>query len=327
MLQSFGCWLVTRCLSKVLVSRTVKPLSILVYHRVLSESDPFREGVPSASEFDWQMRLLSRFFTPLSLDDALEALASDDLPSNAVCVTFDDGYRDNLTLALPILKKYQVPATVFVATGFLDNGRMWNDTVIEAFRVCQGNTISVPSLGLVEESIMSVRERCRLAERVIREIKHQSPIQRQKKVKALEKLVGASRLPNDLMLDAEGVIALHRQGVEIGAHTVTHPILSSLELDQASVELEQSRLELESITGAPIKYFAYPNGVLGKDFQEEHRQLAKEQNFVAAVTTEWGVSDRSTDPWLLRRFTPWDKSPLKFAIRMVMNMTRRNDAY
>ncbi len=327
MWQSLGCWLVTRCLSKFVIFRAAKPLSILVYHRVLPEQDPFREGIPSVNEFDWQMRLISRFFTPLSLDDALEALANNSLPSNAVCVTFDDGYRDNLTLALPVLKKHQVPATIFVATGFLDNGRMWNDTVIEAFRMYEEDTISLPSLGLVEESLNSISERCQLAERVIREIKHQSPKQRQEKVAALEKLVGASRLPNDLMLDREGVIELHRQGVEIGAHTVTHPILSSLELDQASVELEQSRLQLESITGAPIKYFAYPNGVLGKDFREEHRQLAKEQNFAAAVTTEWGVSDCLTDLWLLRRFTPWDKSPLKFAIRMVMNMTRRNDVY
>lgn len=327
MLESIGCWLVTRVLPKVVLLTTKKPLSILVYHRVLSEQDLFREGVPSVTEFDWQMRLISRFFTPLSLDDALEALENNNLPNNAVCITFDDGYRDNLTLALPILKKHQIPATVFVSTGFLDNGRMWNDTIIEAFRVYQGETITVPSLGLVDEPIVSLQDRCRLAERVIKNVKYLKPKDRQEIVLTLERIVGESNLPSNLMLDRKGVFELHRQGIEIGAHTVTHPIFSSLTLDQANIEIEQSRLDLESITGAPIKYFAYPNGVFDKDFQEEHRLLVKNQNFLAAVTTNRGVSNNLTDPWLLRRFTPWDKSPLKFAIRLVMNMTRNTRTY
>ncbi len=320
MLESLGCWFVTQCISRVLVPKAAKPLSILVYHRVLSEPDPFREGVPSVDEFDCQMRLISRYFTPLALDDAVDAMANNTLPRNAVCVTFDDGYRDNLTLALPILKKYHVPATVFVATGFLDSGRMWNDTVIEALRTYEGDTLTVPQLELFEAPTADVEQRCELAAQIITDIKHLDPRDRELRVKALECAVGEGRLPKTLMLDRQGVAELHSQGVEIGAHTVTHPILSTLALDQASQELDQSRRQLESITGAPVKFFAYPNGVPGKDFLEEHHLLVKSQEFKAAVTTEWGVSNFLTDPWLLRRFTPWDKSPLKFAMRMILNM-------
>jgi hypothetical protein len=108
-------------------------LSILIYHQVLAEPDPMRPSEPTAEVFEWQMRLLRDYFTPLSLDNALHHLKHNTLPANAVCVTFDDGYLNNLTVAEPILAKYAIPATVYVATGFSTGSNMWNDRLIHLF--------------------------------------------------------------------------------------------------------------------------------------------------------------------------------------------------
>ena len=108
-------------------------LSILIYHQVLAEADPMRPTEPTAAIFDWQMRLLRDYFTPLSLDQALDHLKHNTLPANAVCVTFDDGYVNNLSVAEPILAKYAIPATVYVATGFSHGSNMWNDRLMYLF--------------------------------------------------------------------------------------------------------------------------------------------------------------------------------------------------
>jgi len=93
-------------------------LSILIYHQVLDSPDPMRPGTPDAHSFHWQMQLLRRHFRPLSLDRATRLLRAGALPPRSVCVTFDDGYRNNLDIAAPILRQFDLPATVFVATSF-----------------------------------------------------------------------------------------------------------------------------------------------------------------------------------------------------------------
>src|SRR5690242_15121760 len=102
-------------------------LSILVYHRVVAEPDPLVPEQVCAREFDLQLTVLGRWFTVLSLREAAARLRSGTLPMRSACVTFDDGYADNATIALPILRRRGVPATFFLATGFIDGGRMWND--------------------------------------------------------------------------------------------------------------------------------------------------------------------------------------------------------
>ena len=109
-------------------------LSILIYHRVLAETDPIFPSEPTSSGFDRQMVMLKNVFNVLPLHEAVMCLKAGTLPARAACITFDDGYADNLTLATPILKKHGLPATFFIATAYLNGGRMFNDTVIEAIR-------------------------------------------------------------------------------------------------------------------------------------------------------------------------------------------------
>src|SRR6267143_1774593 len=123
-------------------------LSILIYHRVIAEADPLVPGEVCAREFDWQLTVLGRWFRVLPLLEAVARLRNGELPVRAACVTFDDGYADNVTTALPILRRHGVPATFFLATAFINGGRMWNDTVIETVRRAPGNALDARPVGL-----------------------------------------------------------------------------------------------------------------------------------------------------------------------------------
>jgi peptidoglycan/xylan/chitin deacetylase (PgdA/CDA1 family) len=111
-------------------------------------------------------------------------------------------------------------------------------------------------------------------------------------------------------------------GMEVGAHTVTHPILARLEDDVAYREIADGRDALRQITGEPISLFAYPNGVPRADYDERHVRMVERCGFAAACSTAPGVATRSTDRFQLPRFTPWDRARSRFAVRMARNLGR-----
>ncbi|MBU3070884.1 polysaccharide deacetylase family protein [Aestuariicella sp. G3-2] len=320
MVQSTFNLLATRLLPKVLSVEAGKRLSILVYHRVLDRVDPMRPGIPDVMGFDWQMEVITRYFQPLSMMDALARLDEGTLPPRSVCVTFDDGYADNLIHALPVLQRWNVPATVFVSSGFLDGGRMWNDSVIEAFTASDKTIFELPELGFEKVDITKPETRMQTCYEVIKRIKYIQPEQRLEKVSEICKALGSPKLPDNLMLTRDELRLLSKAGIEIGNHTVTHPVLTAIDNQSVLRELKDNTRDLQDVTQKPVKYFAYPNGIPNKDFNEEHKNIVKDLGFEGAVTTEWGVSSRSTDRWALPRFTPWDKSPQRFAMRIIMNM-------
>lgn len=293
-------------------------LSTLIYHRVLNESDYLRPGEPTVEQFDWQMKLLSKYFTPLALADAIERLCEGTLPANAVCVTFDDGYADNLTAALPILKTWGIPATVFVATGFLDGGRMWNDTVIEYVRLSKNSVLDLAGIGLGVYPLGTRVERLRATTDLLAAVKYTDLEQRNTIVEYLEST--SPHLPDYLMLTSKQLKELHLNGVEIGGHTHSHPILAKLESSVAYEEIKTGKNILEDTLDHDVSLFAYPNGKADKDYHAEHVNLVKRAGFSAAVCTDWGVSVSTTDRYQLRRFTPWDKTPARFYARMLRNM-------
>jgi peptidoglycan/xylan/chitin deacetylase (PgdA/CDA1 family) len=102
-------------------------LLVLIYHRVLEQRDPLIDDEPDAATFSAEMDLIGSICNVLPLQEAVDRLASGSLPPRAACITFDDGYANNRTVAAPILQARRMPATVFVATGFIGDGRMFND--------------------------------------------------------------------------------------------------------------------------------------------------------------------------------------------------------
>jgi peptidoglycan/xylan/chitin deacetylase (PgdA/CDA1 family) len=301
----------------VLKTKGKQHLSILIYHRVLPEYDFMRPSEPTIKEFDWQMALVSRYFSPLSLADALELMDKGELPENAICVTFDDGYADNESCALPILKKWNIPATVFISTGFINGGRMWNDTVVETIKSAR-EYIDLRKAGLGEYTFNDSESKRTVAQKILTEIKHRDVADRAEAVDLIQSLAEQT-LPNDLMATDQQILNLAKAGVEIGGHTINHPILAKLDDVQAQQEIVEGKKHLETIIGKKLRYFAYPNGKLGDDYMENQVRIVKDAGFEAAVSTTWGVSTRNSDRYQLARFTPWDKKPDKFLLRLLLN--------
>jgi len=293
-------------------------LSILMYHRVLPHPDLLITSQMHAALFDTQMRTLRTHFNCLPLGEAVRRLREGRLPPRAACVTFDDGYRDNVEVALPILRKHGVPAIFFIATGYLDGGRMFNDTVIEAIRGATVNSLDLTDLDAGVLPLRSLDERRAAISACLKAAKYRGFDARREFVAKLADRSGAT-LPDDLMMDSAQVNVLAGAGMEIGAHTVNHPILLKVEDSLARTEIADSKRQLEILTGRRISLFAYPNGVPGKDYSAAHVAMVREAGFEAAVSTSWGVSTAQTDPLQLPRFTPWDASPIKFTARMLRN--------
>ncbi|MEQ8802554.1 MAG: polysaccharide deacetylase family protein [Haliea sp.] len=276
-----------------------------------------RPGEITVREFEWQMGLLRDHFNVLSLRDALEYLEHGSLPPRSVCITFDDGYADNLTVALPVLERYGFAATVFVSSGFLSGGQMWNDSIIEALRVLRPGPLDLRLLGLGEFDVEDGSGRLSTAMGIIRASKY-LPLERRTEV--VQYLMEAAKTRSEgLMLTHEGLRELRRRGVEVGGHTVSHAILASLDEDEARSEITRGKADLEAILGEPVSYFAYPNGRRDQDYRRVDVNLVRDAGFLAAVTTNWGVSSPPTPRFELPRFTPWDRSRVKYLIRMALN--------
>jgi peptidoglycan/xylan/chitin deacetylase (PgdA/CDA1 family) len=291
-------------------------LLILIYHRVHARPDPMFPGEVDAERFDWQMDLLRRRCSPMPLADAVAGLRRGRLPARAVAVTFDDGYADNEAVALPILQRHRVPATFFVTTGFLDGGRMWNDSVIEAVRRAEGSELDVTSIGLGKLPLGGPTARGATAESILKAIKHRPPLERARAVEAICQTVG-KKLPDHLMMTSQQVRNLAAAGMEIGAHTMTHPILKTLADDDARLEIDGSRQALERIIGRPVRAFAYPNGRPGEDYEARDRKLVESLGFEYTVSTVMGAATKRSDVWQLPRFTPWDPVPTAWFARLL----------
>lgn len=289
-------------------------LSILIYHRVLREPDPLQPEIVDAAAFERHMRWLRRLFRVLPLPDAVRWLKMGTLPGRAVCVTFDDGYADNSEVALPILRALDVPATFFVSTGFLDGGRMWNDTVVECIRRWPYRTLEIADIDMGPVPVESLRERQMAIRSVLSAVKYLAPARRDSICCAL-----AGEVKEDLpcpMMRAAQVRELALAGMTVGAHTRNHPILTTLSPSEARSEIQGSRDELERITGESVACFAYPNGKPNKDFSAEHVDLVRKLDFSVGVSTSPGTARASSDPLQLPRFTPWDRSSMRYLARL-----------
>lgn len=299
-------------------------LTILIYHRVLPQPDALFPGESDAENFDHQMGQLAGCFKIISLLDAVRGIRQGKLPPRAACITFDDGYADNAEIALPILQKHDIPATFFVSTGFLDGGRMWNDTVIELIRRAPGDILDLAQIGLGQFEIGSLPQRRQAINNVLDGLKYLPLESRRSRVEEMCGLIPV--IPsNNLMMTSDQVRLLHSAGMEIGGHTVNHPILARLENDTASAEIANGKEILEGIIHAPVRLFAYPNGKPGRDYMADHVRMVRKIGFDAAVSTAHGAARASSDLYQLPRFTPWDRGSVRFMLRMAQNMLKPID--
>lgn len=288
---------------------------ILTYHRVNDENDPFFPALPTVI-FEEQMRFVAGAYVVLPVEDLMERLGRGALPRNALAVTFDDGYRDNLTHAGPVLARYGLPATIFLATGFIGTGEVpWFDRVALAIKQTRETAWRAPwgetlPLGDASERLGSVG-------RVLERFKALPGDRCAQAVERLVTALGSSEQDRfkSWMLRWDDVHALSGLGCAIGAHTVTHPILSRLTADRARSEIVRSRDMIQAACGRAPRAFAYPNGK-AEDYTPAVADAVRAAGFTCAVTTRFGINTQHTPPYELRRGGPWERHLPTFALKL-----------
>lgn len=285
----------------------------LIFHRVMAESDPMSPGEPTAAWFRPLMKMLASNFEMIGLDEAIARAAAGSLSGRTISVTFDDGYADNYICALPILEEFNIPATFFVASGFIDGGRMWNDSIIETYRRLEPGVCEVDLGELHRFDLSGWETRRTAAATTISAWKHLPPDERQAHVDQFTSQV--TGLPADLMMTKEQLRSLAASSCSaIGGHTRGHPILASLPDSEAAAEIEAGKKDLENWIQQELEVFAYPNGKLGMDYHPKHAALVRQAGFSAAVATDWGTFDASGDCYAIPRFTPWQRNLTRFSL-------------
>ncbi len=288
---------------------------ILMYHSIARlRSDPFGLRV-SPRNFAEHMAVIKAHAVPMRLMELVSAMQAGNVPPRAVVVTFDDGYTDNLREAKPILERFGVPATVFVATGYIDSGREpWWDELDRIF---------LHTWRLPERLTLEVEGRCatwHLNEPILRRMRrllssstwrvwhNGEPTPRQRafyeawqmlkfahpraREDALDQLQQMTRRASRAgrathsCLSTEGLRELAAGGlIDIGAHTVMHPCLARLKPHEQLREMVDSKVWLEATLGRAIPTFAYPYGS-DEDVSESTLLAAHEAGFAAACTTQ-----------------------------------------
>ncbi len=300
-------------------------LSTLIFHRVLPKPDPIFPQEIHARQFDTMCGWIKSWFNVLPLDQAVVHLKNGTLPARAACITFDDGYADNFHEALPILQRHGLPATFFIATGFLDGGRMWNDTIIESVRgtrLLEWQLDDMLGAGFARVPVGTVGEKRAAIMALIDRLKYEPMVERNR---LTEQLAHRARVQVslDLMMRSQEVLTMRRAGMQVGAHTVSHPILAKLDLAEAEAEVAKGKRDLEALLGERVGLFAYPNGKPDVDYNAESISVVRKLGFDAGFSTRWAASTKETDLFQIPRFTPWDRTKFKFGTRMLLNLRAR----
>ncbi len=292
-------------LSQRLVRRTYeKNLAIVLnYHRLCEYEDPFFPALP-VRVFRQQMEWLAENFTPVTIQELAERSRRGLPIGGMAAVTFDDGYLDNYEFAFPILQAMKIPATFYVTTGFVDGGVPWFDRINLSLRHTAKKQARLRLNGREYDfSLEDSRERLR-AIRLVKEKLKLIPMTRLPYyLGEMEERLGVDveRYNNGRMMNWEQIRALAASGMEIGSHTVNHPILSRIGEKEVRFEIAESKARLEKELRQKVTSFCYPNGKRG-DFSKVTKKILKEAGYRNAVTTEIGYMTAESDYFEIPRF-------------------------
>lgn len=303
---------------------------IVMYHRVIADPalDPFQLGMcVSREHFDEQITYLRRNFQPIGMSQAVALLEQGrPLPDRAVSVTLDDGYLDNLEHALPILEKHHMPATLFVPTGGIDDDeQLWWDRVIHALASTRKTEVAPALVGLPEATRLPLAawSRTDTVETILSALWQRPLTETLERVSAIEReLLPVGHAPGGARrMNSAQIVEMQRRGIEIGAHTVTHPNLTLEPVDRVRWEMETSRRTLQTLCGAEVNGFAYPAGWSDPTTLAQ----ARAAGFRYAVATTSGFSAPQRDLFSLSRVGMPDSAAADFK-RALVSIARRSHA-
>ena len=287
-------------------------ITILTYHSIVSDDAPIHRfeyrNCVTQSNFSRQLDFLKKHFKVISLNQAVNRLNEADLQENYAVVTFDDGYRNNFTHALPTLNQYRLPAAFFLTTGLIDSDDcLWTDwiTYLLLNQTAKSIRLELPQKNFYFK--LSDRESRIGASIVLRKFLKKSTVEiSQQVMEQLKKQAG--KLISPVQADPERYAFLTwkeaqtmvNQKMEIGAHTHNHVLLSMISDDQVHFELAKSKEIIEQKLRQKCTYFSYPNGAAG-DFNENHFAVLRTLGYRAAVTQMPGINKTGANAFALKR--------------------------
>jgi peptidoglycan/xylan/chitin deacetylase (PgdA/CDA1 family) len=274
---------------------------ILTYHRF--SANGYGEHT-SAAAFNEQLAYLKAHYQVVPLSRIVERLyVNGSLPPGMAAITIDDGYSDSYEIAYPLLKRYGVPATIFLVTDFVERYVwMWTDKVryITAQACAQKFNIAIDGDQLRFE-LDDHNSRVAASERITAALKRLSEEMKEETIKELASLLDViipATPPDDFSaVSWEEVHEMARNGIEFGSHTLTHPILTNVGDERLRQELTESRTHIEAVLRRRVDQFCYPNG----DYNERVAREVAEAGYNSAVTTVSGLVNAGDEPFTLRR--------------------------
>lgn len=293
---------------------------MLVTYHSINEYHEERIRVPNIvtpSIFELQIRYMVSAAKLITLQEYLDHLQERrPLPQKSIVITFDDGYKDNLTIASPILQKYGAPATFFISTGYIGSDKVkWEDRLSYLVRRSKAEVISLgfPS-GNITLNIGGKTDKFRAINILVSILGHCNQSEKEKALIELgEQLKVESVNPTGVMLTWDDVRKLaDTPGYTIGSHTVTHQHLTRISPDDVRWELTTSKECLEKEIGRPVKSFTYPKG----DFNEGVVTAVRSAGYTSAGTIEYGQNSIHSDPFRLRRVIVPNQSGVRFSTGM-----------
>jgi peptidoglycan/xylan/chitin deacetylase (PgdA/CDA1 family) len=292
---------------------------ILLYHRVAETPSPWYQLSVTPARFAEHLEVLRRAAYPMSLLAMVSGLQQGRLPRRAVAVTFDDGYADNLLAAKPLLEQQAVPATVFVTVGLVGSseGPWWDELEQHVFAArLLPRHVRVVSDGQAHDVNLVARDGDRtngapgrLIAALDRIMRRASLEERRAIFAQLRAQVPIDAEPRaDRMLTARELVRLADGDlVEVGAHTMTHPVLSGLSVAALRAEVGGSKRALEAMLGRPVTAFSYPFGT-AEDFDANSAAVVREAGFACACAVAPRAVRPGADVYRLPRFAvrDWD---------------------
>lgn len=272
-------------------------LFILEYHDLCGDEAQEREGVVSQQRLARHLAWLGQRFRMVTVAEGVHRLAEDGGNRDLLAVTFDDGYASNHTHGGPALRAAHCPATIYLATEFIDGSPLWFDVARHAFSALREYPGELPTP--TRRTLERVLGRWPFGGGEVAALKYAPCDERLAVLDALQSLELATAPPRPAMTWQQ-IRDLQAAGIEMGAHTLTHPILSRQTAAQQEHELRGSRRRIHEATGVEPSTFAYPNGS-ADDFDAHTLRLVREIGFTACCTTVRGSNRPGADPWTLHR--------------------------
>jgi peptidoglycan/xylan/chitin deacetylase (PgdA/CDA1 family) len=260
-------------------------VAIIAYHRVSPNNDNWSLKPIRPDNFEKQIVYFRRNYEILSLEN-LSTLIKEGkrLPEKGITITFDDGYRDNYIYAYPILKRYQIPATIFLTTGHISSDKLfWWDKIGYIVNHTRMRRLCLNDLG---DFPLPLGSKDLVVSKITEKLKR---ISEDRKTYLIEQLTKISKvdipsgLAKEFILSWNDIKEMTKNGINFGAHTVNHPILANLPIQQAQWEIIESKKNIEEELCKEIDTFSYPNGSY-LDFNSEIIDFIKENKFICSVS-------------------------------------------